>query len=378
MTRENHTPIVANLNLTSDTTATLLIQEIAIGSWHLLVQAYDNNNNVAYEGETSVTINENQTTSVNLVLQPNSTGKGDVLIYVSWGNILSHPQWNDYQNSPFFFRQGDENDMMGIVSRHILYEDNIYKMWFTTLTSQWTGRIFYATSTDGIQWQRVSNQPVLNVSQNSWDSRSVGNGPVIRINGAYRIYYGGRTSDNAHNHIGMAVSQDGLTWEKFPTPIIYAEPGWEFQLGASDIIKINGIYHLYYYGYSNNSYKIGLATSLDGVVWNKYPGNPILSPTKPWEGSGIYHPTVYLDDGLYKMIYMTSSTTTSGLGMAYSSDGKNWTKYNNNPVFTTSRLTNNWAYRIGFPSVIKIDNSYRLYYSGRRNYSGDWALGFAQ
>lgn len=379
LTRENHNPIIADLNITSDTTATILIQDITIGSWHLLVQAFDNNNSVAYEGETTVTINENQTTTVNLVLQPNATGLGNVLIYVSWGGAHSHRNWIDNPNSPIFFRINNSNDAMGVASRHILFEDNIYRMWFTTLTSQWTGRIFYATSSDGIYWQRVSENPVITVgSAGSWDTRSVGSGPVIKVNGHYRIYYGGRVSDLDHNHIGMAVSQDGIVWEKFPTPIIYAEPGWQFQLGASDIIKIDGIYHLYYYGYSNNSYKIGLATSLDGVVWNKYPGNPILSPTKPWEGSGIYHPTVYFEDGLYKMVYMTSSTTSSGLGMAYSLDGKNWTKYTNNPVFKTNDLTNNWAFRVGFPSTIKIGDSYRLYYSGRRNDSGDWALGFAE
>ena len=110
-------------------------------------------------------------------------------------------------------------------------------------------------------------------------------------------------------------------------------------------------------------YKIGVAISTDGINFTKYSGNPILTNDKPWELNGILDGSVIMDNGTLKMVYMNSNA--SGFGFATSSDGLNWVKDNNNPFFTINNTANNWADDdIAYPSLVKTNNEYRIYYCG--------------
>ena len=59
----------------------------------------------------------------------------------------------------------------------------------------------------------------------------------------------------------------------------------------------------------------------------------------------------------------------NAFGMATSGDGKNWTKLSYNPIFKAQNTHRDWAISdIAYPCFIKVDNEYRIYYSG-------WNLG---
>ena len=58
------------------------------------------------------------------------------------------------------------------------------------------------------------------------------------------MYYYGYSNQYDQWHIGLATSIDGINWIKYPQPIIYATSGWEYQIGSSSIIKKDGIYYL--------------------------------------------------------------------------------------------------------------------------------------
>ncbi len=139
--------------------------------------------------------------------------------------------------------------------------------------------------------------------------------------------------------------------------------GWEYQIGASSIIKKDGTYFLYYYGRNLPNYKIGVATSTDGINFYKYSGNPIISNTDSWELSGVLYASVFNENTLLKMVYGNSNG--SAFGLATSSDGLNWTKANTNPFFTNQNTSNNWASgKIAYPYWLKLPNETRIYYSG--------------
>jgi predicted GH43/DUF377 family glycosyl hydrolase len=155
---------------------------------------------------------------------------------------------------------------------------------------------------------------------------------------------------------------------------LFATSGWEYQIAPSSIIRINGTYYLYYYGRNLPYLKIGLATSPDGINWTKYSGNPILTYTQTWEGTGVYSASVYEKNGQYEMIYMNSLGT--GFGKATSSDGINWQKDESNPFFTKEQTHNNWAdYKIAYPYFIRVNNHDRIYYTGFSN-TGPYRIGF--
>ena len=70
LTRENFDPIYGTLNLLSDSTADILLNEIDAGTWHLKVDAEDDSGLVLYTGETDVQVFAGFTSQVYLTFNP--------------------------------------------------------------------------------------------------------------------------------------------------------------------------------------------------------------------------------------------------------------------------------------------------------------------
>lgn len=131
---------------------------------------------------------------------------------------------------------------------------------------------------------------------------------------------------------------------------------------------------MYYTGKTYlNDHQIGIATSADGINWERYGTNPILSENQSWEGPGNYYPTVIKVNNLYHMIYMNSDSDISGFGYATSNDGLNWVKNDFNPFITSDLTYNKWE-RILYPNIMKTENEYRIYYTGYNLSQGERAI----
>jgi len=249
-------------------------------------------------------------------------------------------------------------------------------MYYTAQGTPYSGYIGLAESVDGINWNRPISYPVLSAgSPGSWDEAAVAAATVIKDESGYKMYYHGWSDYSSNWHIGLATSSDGINWVKHPYPVLYASGGWEFQLAPSSVIKIDSIYYLYYSGRINSDIRVGLATSPDGINWNRHPSNPILVANQPWEGTGVYYANVYEKNNQYEMLYMNAAGT--GFGKATSPDGMNWTKNSSNPFFTKDQTHNNWAsYKIAYPNFIRINNHDRIYYTGFNLNGSSYKIGF--
>jgi predicted GH43/DUF377 family glycosyl hydrolase len=377
LTRQGFNPISANMNLINDSTAEISFYNIAVGVWHLLVQAKDESDILKYQGETDVNVIENKSTEVYLTLIPTSSGTGTIHIIVNWGIPVPSP-WIDYSNNPVLSSKNTEFDNQGISQAKIYYNGEKYLMWYVGLANG-VAHTLYAESLDGISWIRSISQPVLYPGNpGSWDAWAVAPGPVIKDGNTYKMLYLGYSDPNGQFHIGLATSEDGMVWQKYPTPVLVGSANWERQISPHSILKIDNLYYLYYIGRSNvNRDRIGLAISNDGISWSKYAENPILMPTQNWEGSGISWPSVIYEQGVFKMVYMNTSYGANSFGMATSNDGKNWTKLNTNPIFSALNTYNGWANSdISYPSFIKVNSEYRIYYSGWKD--GKYSIGFTK
>ncbi|MBX3242063.1 MAG: glycosylase [Chitinophagaceae bacterium] len=209
----------------------------------------------------------------------------------------------------------------------ILKEDGLYNMWYTGYSGQ-KGAVMqlgYATSPDGIHWQRFESNPI---HTDKWVEDMF----VIKHEGLYYMFAEGR-GDTAHlmssadkirwtelgdldvrqvngepiekgpfgtptawyedgtwylfyerNDLGiwLATSKDMKTWTNVQDdPVIAMGPGEydKYAVAVNQVIKHNGYYYAYYHGsafedwreWSNN-----IAASRDLVHWEKYSGNPIL------------------------------------------------------------------------------------------------------
>lgn len=376
LTRENYEIISGSLNILSDSTADLLLNEISAGEWHLKVDAENDSGLILYTGETNVEVFAGFTSQVYLTLTPTGAGVGSIYINVTWG-VPGNQNWIDFANNPILTKSYNYFDEFGVAQPQIILVDGVYKMYYLGVAAAASKYVLYAESNDGINWNKPLNQPILYPGNYStWDSWAVHPGAVFMDDdGLYKMYYNGYSNQYEQWHIGLATSADGINWEKHAQPVLQGTSGWEFQIYASGIIKRDGIYYLYYSGRNLPYRAIAVATSSDGINFTKYSGNPILTNTESWELDGVSYPSVFEQDSQLKMVYMNSNG--SGFGLATSSDGLMWTKLNNNPFFTNQNTSNNWSNGIiGYPYVLKLPTETRIYYSGTTNFSDEHRIGF--
>jgi predicted GH43/DUF377 family glycosyl hydrolase len=362
LTRTNFASIIKNLNLLSDSTGDITIPAVQIGTWHLKVDAKDNAGTILYTGETDVTVQENVVVQLNLTLNPVSSGTGSIYIFVTWGTGNSG-QWTDYGGNPVLTRTNNPSLPNHVAMGKVLFDNGIYKMWYVAVYNSGVSSIWYAESSNGINWNTIGSSPVLSPGiYGSWDDHAVSTAAVLKVNNQYRLYYNAWRVNYGMMSVGLAVSADGIHWEKNTAPVIAANSQF-YSIGLEDIIIKDSLY-MGYFQYiisSGDSHKIGVATSYDGINWSMYSGNPILTATLPWEGGRIFFPTLVVENNQYKMVY-GNAIGQNAMGMATSSDGFHFTKQSA-PFYINTNTINKYV-QITYPFYRKLNNEYRIYYTG--------------
>jgi predicted GH43/DUF377 family glycosyl hydrolase len=374
LTRVNHQPIIAEMNLLSDSTADLNLTNIPVGEWHLKIDAKNQSGVVEYTGQTTVMIVQNTIIQVTLTLYPVTGGTGGIHIFVTWGT--GEAVWKDFPANPVLKTSHNPANPMYVTMARIIYDDGKYKMWYNTLKPGAIAEVWYAESMDGKSWNTIGTQPVLGRgSYGSWDSYSVVVCHVMKEDNQYKMYYAGW---NAHPNdvpqkVGYAVSSDGINWTKHQNPVM-EDYGEYRHMSMTSVVKHNGIYYGYLaYMNQNSTYYIGLATSVNGINWEMSALNPILTSSYPWEGNGVTGPTAAYEDGKFKLFY--SDYSRRAVGYAESADGTNFVK-NTLPVFKREQTINNY-YSISYFYYLNVNNQKRIYYTGQMsNLSNLDGIGF--
>ncbi|MBI2427777.1 MAG: hypothetical protein HYV29_03105 [Ignavibacteriales bacterium] len=374
LSRSGFTTLTKTINILTDTSATMLFSEVAVGTWKVKVDAKDGDEKILYTGQADVIVLENTLSQVNLTLTPVPTGVGSVQINVTWGGT-AEKKWVDYINNPVLTKTGKPIDWGGIGQPKIYSDDGIYRMYY--LNYSFPSPVSYAESNDGVNWSRPDSVPILVVGPaGSWDDGGTGPGPVYKVGSKYYMLYQGYNSPTKHFQIGLASSIDGRNWVKHPQPVFTDSLVWEKNMMvASEVEIINEKYYMYYC----SGDKIGLAVSSNGLNWERYSTTPILTATQSWENGDISWVSVVKENAGYKMIYTNDdpvSYSNIAFGVATSSDGIHWEKDSKNPIFKHSSTSNHWAAGgIVYPYLTKINNELRIYYTGLTS-NGEWKIGF--
>jgi hypothetical protein len=147
-------------------------------------------------------------------------------------------------------------------------------------------------------WIR-NDQPVLTTgSKGEWDSYYIFPGSLLTAeDGTYMMYYSGGPGFDilSSGAIGLATSEDGITWKKFDDPSTkehpYAESDpvlvkgrkgeWdEFEIWTCSVIREGSRFEAYFCGSyldtQTEHMSLGHAASENGIHWTRYKGNPIL------------------------------------------------------------------------------------------------------
>ncbi len=156
----------------------------------------------------------------------------------------------------------------------VLKDDGGYRMWFGGReVDTHTYRIFHTTSSNGIEWET----PVLAVDlgpPGSPDDTQVSTPYVLKDDGIYKLWYSGfRREDREVGRLLYAESEDGIEWEKKGVAIDLGPPGAHDskRAGGACVIRRGGEYWMWYGGTGEARYQVrGMAASSDdGVNWRK-------------------------------------------------------------------------------------------------------------
>jgi predicted GH43/DUF377 family glycosyl hydrolase len=213
--------------------------------------------------------------------------------------------WEDDLNRPVVLRNGDR-----------------YQMWYTGQArgKSWIG---YATSKDGVTWERRSDKPVLSAEQ-PWEKAAVMCPHVLYDEKArrYRMWYSGGEQYEP-NAIGYATSADGLKWARHEqNPIFKPDPksAWEKDRVTGCQVLRRGEWHLMFYiGFRDqHRAQIGLARSRDGITdWQRHPANPIIRPGKDqWDHDAVYKPFALYDGKQWLLWYNGRKGGVEQIGLA--------------------------------------------------------------
>jgi predicted GH43/DUF377 family glycosyl hydrolase len=217
----------------------------------------------------------------------------------------------------------DRTDWEADINRPVVLSDgDTYRMWYT---GQARGRswIGYATSEDGVTWRRQSDKPVLS-AEAPWEKVAVMCPHVIhdKRDGLYRMWYSGGEQYEP-DAIGYATSRDGLVWEKHRSnPIFSPDPAsaWEKdRVTACQVVRPGDDYVMFYIGFRDRDHaQIGLARSKDGISgWERHLANPIIRPGKEkWDHDAVYKPFAIFDGVRWLMWYNGRRGGVEKIGLA--------------------------------------------------------------
>lgn len=217
------------------------------------------------------------------------------------------------------------------------------------------------------EWQLSGGPQIEPDAAGQWDSIDALNPSVVRRDGVYWNYYSG--FDGTTWHTGLATSSDGLQWQK-QGKVLSPQPGtWENGYiaanGSAMIVDSETLY--WYQAGAKGATSIGLARSRDGRAFTKQP-RPVLElgPRGSWDEVALGDPYVISVAGSFWMYYLGQDRARQQrLGVARSPDGVRWTKLRSNPILDLGDPGAFDENGLGEPAVWAFGGSWWMLYTGR-------------
>jgi len=236
---------------------------------------------------------------------------------------------------------------------------------------------------------KVSEHPVLDVGEKGmFDDNGVILGSIIQDEDGIRMYYVGFQLVKNVKFLafsGLAISTDGgETFRRVQeTPVLDRYKNEKFIRAIHTVLKEDGIYKIWYaqgddWKIINDIpypvYSIMYAESLDGI----HIDNNTCRPCVQVQGNEyrIGRPTVFKEDGIYKMFYTRDTTDKQySAGYAESLNGIEWERKDG--AFTLGLSPSGWdSEMVCYPVPITLGDKKIIVYSG--NGMGLTGVGYAE
>lgn len=216
---------------------------------------------------------------------------------------------------------------------------------------------------DGATWE-IRPIPVIDVGGiGDWDESHVLDPATVRVGGKIFLYYSA-VSPRCPRCVCVATSDDGVHFEKYSgNPVVIG--------GGPEVVWREGRFYLYSWKPVPGSagFQLHLTVSDDGFSFYEPLAEPVLpvGAAGAWDSLTVETPRIFEERGLYHMVYCGSdrfSDYPAHAGLATSTDLVHWRKYEGNPIFSRGEPGDWDEGAIWFPTVEKIGGKYHLWYEG--------------
>jgi predicted GH43/DUF377 family glycosyl hydrolase len=188
------------------------------------------------------------------------------------------------------------------------------------------------TTTLPTLWDTGDGVPIMFPDGGAWEGDNIYAPDVHYFDRMYHMWYGGQGRDG-HDRIHYAKSTDGRRWTRHPdNPVL--DCGSSNHVNDPSVVRVGDTFSMYYTdAATGEDDRIHLAISNDGVKWRKVGLVLDTGSAGSWESFKVGRPSVLYEDGSFKMWYDGSDGSSRDVGYATSSDGRDWNKHRANPVF---------------------------------------------
>lgn len=213
---------------------------------------------------------------------------------------------------------------------------------------------------------RYGSAPVLSRGgAGTWDHNTIAGEQVFfdtRLN-RWVMVYGGlekEYTEGGTGRIGLAYSDDLLTWTKEPTNPVYTPPAGDVMSATANIVQVSASSYRLYSQVFPASDAFALATSADMLTWTDQGHVFHIGAAGQWDENAIFDPAPYLIGGVTHLWYGGGkfSDSSRGIGLATSADGSTFTRQGR--LFTPAAGESHISY--GAPAVIFVSaTEYRVF-----------------
>lgn len=217
-------------------------------------------------------------------------------------------------------------DDSGVMAHSLVNHMNkkylFYTGWNRGISVPFRWSIGLAISEDGGKtFEKYSEGPILD--RNPIDPYIVASPTVIKENDLWRMWYVSGIKWNTHDtqvripyHIRYAESKDGINWKRNGIISVDFNKTDETRIGRAAILKNENIYKMWY-SYAVDKYRIGYATSSDGINWNRDDKAAGIEVSESgWDSQMIEYPFIFHHKDSVYMLYNGNNYGKTGFGYA--------------------------------------------------------------
>lgn len=213
---------------------------------------------------------------------------------------------------------GEEYEKNGLCAPGALVRDGKVHLFYQTYGNGRKDAICHAVSDDGVNFQRDATNPIFSPT-GDWTCGRAIDAEVCEFKGRYFLYFATRDKDFKIQQIGVASAPEGSDFRRSDwtqmtdAPVLAPTLPWEKScIEAPSIAVKKGKMYMFYAGaYNNEPQQIGVAVSSDGIKWERLSDQPFLANGKPgeWNESESGHPHIFTDkDGKTWLFYQGNKT----------------------------------------------------------------------